>query len=150
LWGGGLAARGTTAPGWGWGAAGGERGGPSFSPPVLLRYISRRGCLPPPPHPPIEETGPPCAARCGRTPKTATLRACEPARFIAFIARETNGGAIGLAAASIRHDYVNGCDTSPVGFLEGIYVVLLFGRRGVAASLVRAAQVRGATQEDGC
>ena len=62
----------------------------------------------------------------------------KPARFIAFIARDANGGAIGFAEASLRHDYVNGCDTSPVGFLEGIYVVPLFRRRGVAASLVRA------------
>ena len=64
----------------------------------------------------------------------------EPARFAAFIARETNGRAIGFAEASLRHDNVNGCDTSPVGFLEGIFVVPLFRRRGVAASLVRAVE----------
>lgn len=44
----------------------------------------------------------------------------EPARFAAFIARGANGRTIGFAEASLRHDYVNGCDTSPVGFLEGI------------------------------
>jgi len=74
----------------------------------------------------------------------------EPARFIAFIARETNGSAIGFAEASLRHDYVNGCDTSPVGFLEGIYVVPLFRRRGVATSLVHAVEqwslVQGASE----
>jgi aminoglycoside 6'-N-acetyltransferase I len=64
----------------------------------------------------------------------------EPARFAAFIAYETNGSAIGFAEASLRHDYVNGCDTSPVGFLEGIYVAPLFRRRGVAASLVSAVE----------
>jgi aminoglycoside 6'-N-acetyltransferase I len=64
----------------------------------------------------------------------------EPARFAAFIARNTNAGAIGFAEVSLRHDYVNGCETSPVGFLEGIYVVPLFRRRGVAASLVRAVE----------
>jgi len=64
----------------------------------------------------------------------------EPARFAAFIARGTIGGAIGFAEASLRHDYVNGCDTSPVGFLEGIYVVPLFRRQGVATSLVRAVE----------
>jgi aminoglycoside 6'-N-acetyltransferase I len=62
----------------------------------------------------------------------------EPARFAAFIARETDASAIGFAEVSLRHDHVNGCETSPVGFLEGIYVVPLFRRRGVAASLVRA------------
>lgn len=64
----------------------------------------------------------------------------EPTHFAVFIARETNGRAIGFAEASLRHDYVNGCDTSPVGFLEGIYVVPLFRRRGVAAFLVRAVE----------
>jgi len=64
----------------------------------------------------------------------------EPTHFAVFIAREGNGQAIGFAEASLRHDYVNGCDTSPVGFLEGIYVAPLFRRRGVAASLVRAVE----------
>jgi aminoglycoside 6'-N-acetyltransferase I len=64
----------------------------------------------------------------------------EPARFAAFIARKVDAGAIGFAEASLRHDNVNGCETSPVGFLEGIYVVPLFRRRGVAASLLRAVE----------
>jgi aminoglycoside 6'-N-acetyltransferase I len=64
----------------------------------------------------------------------------EPARFAGFIAREINGHAIGFAEASLRHDYVNGCDTSPVGFLEGIYVAPPFRRLGVAASLIRAVE----------
>jgi len=64
----------------------------------------------------------------------------EPARFGAFIARETEGSAIGFAEASLRHDYVNGCKTSPVGFLEGIYVKPLCRRQGVAASLVSAVE----------
>lgn len=64
----------------------------------------------------------------------------EPARFVAFIAREADGRTIGFAEASLRHDYVNGCDTSPVGFLEGIYVLPPFRRRGVATSLVRAVE----------
>src|SRR5262249_13714398 len=74
----------------------------------------------------------------------------EPARFAAFIARETNGNAIGFAEVSLRRDYVNGCDTSPVGFLEGIYVAPHCRRRGVAASLVRAVEqwtlAQGATE----
>jgi aminoglycoside 6'-N-acetyltransferase I len=64
----------------------------------------------------------------------------EPVRFAAFIARTANDGAVGFAEVSLRHDYVNGCETSPVGFLEGIYVVPRFRRRGVAASLVRAVE----------
>lgn len=56
----------------------------------------------------------------------------------AFIARDNSGAALGLAEAALRRDYVNGCDTSPVGFLEGIYVTPAARRQGVAAALVGA------------
>ena len=29
---------------------------------------------------------------------------------------------VGFALCRLRHDYVEGCSTSPVGYLEGIYV----------------------------
>lgn len=45
---------------------------------------------------------------------------------------------VGLAEASLRHDYVNGCETSPVAFLEGIYVVPRARRRGVGRMLNEA------------
>jgi aminoglycoside 6'-N-acetyltransferase I len=35
---------------------------------------------------------------------------------------------------------VNGCRTSPVGFLEGLFVVPAFRRRGVARNLCRHAE----------
>lgn len=47
------------------------------------------------------------------------LQADHLASFIAM----ADGVAIGFADASIRHDYVNGCDSSPVAFLEGIFVL---------------------------
>lgn len=53
-----------------------------------------------------------------------------------LIAR-VDGTAAGFAEASIRHDYVNGCATSPVAFVEGVYVAPPFRRRGVAERLVR-------------
>lgn len=53
----------------------------------------------------------------------------EPHRFPTVIAVSPAGEAFGFAEAAIRHDYVNGCDTSPVLFLEGIYVVRAMGRR---------------------
>lgn len=56
----------------------------------------------------------------------------------AFVARDHDGRALGFAEAAIRRDYVNGCETSPVGFLEGIYVVQDARRRGVARQLVTA------------
>jgi aminoglycoside 6'-N-acetyltransferase I len=33
---------------------------------------------------------------------------------------ELSGSPVGFAEASLRHDFVNGCETSPVLFLEGI------------------------------
>ena len=58
---------------------------------------------------------------------------------IAFLAYD-NGAAVGLAEVALRHDYVNGCDSSPVGFLEGIYVAPEARRRGVAWMLLTQAK----------
>jgi aminoglycoside 6'-N-acetyltransferase I len=66
---------------------------------------------------------------------TALLADAEQA---AFVARDDAGEPMGFAEASIRRDHVNGCDTSPVGFLEGIYVVDDARRQGVARRLVAA------------
>lgn len=67
---------------------------------------------------------------------------------VAFLARDEEGRAIGLAEAALRRDYVNGCETSPVGFLEGIYVVPDQRSRGVAQALCSA--VEAWTREHGC
>ncbi len=66
----------------------------------------------------------------------------------AFIARDPAGRPQGFAEAAIRHDYVNGCKTSPVGFLEGIYVVPEARRQGVASQLIAA--VEAWVRERGC
>ncbi|EJA5727508.1 cryptic aminoglycoside N-acetyltransferase AAC(6')-Iy/Iaa [Salmonella enterica] len=66
------------------------------------------------------------------------------ASFIAM----ADGVAIGFADASIRHDYVNGCDSSPVVFLEGIFVLSSFRQRGVAKQLIAAVQRWGTNK--GC
>jgi aminoglycoside 6'-N-acetyltransferase I len=57
-----------------------------------------------------------------------------------LIARIANGVAAGFAELSLRHDYVSGCDTSPVGFLEGIYVVPEQRRLGIARQIVATAE----------
>lgn len=59
--------------------------------------------------------------------------------LLCVIARDVDGRPLGFAEAAIRHDYVNGCDTSPVGFLEGIFVRPEARRQGVARALVAAA-----------
>lgn len=62
----------------------------------------------------------------------------EPNRLVAFLCFDATGRAVALAEASIRSDYVNGCETSPVAFLEGIIVDPAVRRQGVAALLVAA------------
>ena len=47
-----------------------------------------------------------------------------------------NGSAAGFVEASKRVDYVNGTSTSPVAFLEGLYVEPTSRRKGVARALV--------------
>jgi aminoglycoside 6'-N-acetyltransferase I len=59
----------------------------------------------------------------------------RPDDQIAFIARGENATAIAFAEATLRRDYVNGCATSPVGFLEGLYVDPDFRTRGIARLL---------------
>ncbi|OYU34688.1 MAG: aminoglycoside 6'-acetyltransferase [Novosphingobium sp. PASSN1] len=61
----------------------------------------------------------------------------DPERFLNLVALE-HGAVVGFAEASIRHEYVNGCEDSPVLFLEGICVAPEARRRGVARRLVAA------------
>ena len=53
-----------------------------------------------------------------------------------FLASE-GGRDIGFAQCQLRHDYVEGTDSSPVGYLEGIYVREDSRRRGTARALLR-------------
>ncbi|MFJ4197441.1 aminoglycoside 6'-N-acetyltransferase [Pseudomonas sp. NPDC089534] len=71
-----------------------------------------------------------------------------PQRYINFVAYDAQEQPVGLAEASLRNDYVNGTDSSPVVFLEGIYVVPQQRRHGVAARLIE--QVAQWGRENGC
>jgi aminoglycoside 6'-N-acetyltransferase I len=55
-----------------------------------------------------------------------------------FVAELDAGEIVAFAEASLRHDYVNGCETSPVGFLEGIFVARDHRRAAIARDLVAA------------
>lgn len=52
------------------------------------------------------------------------------------LAVASDGSALGFVEASKRTDYVNGTSTSPVAFLEGLYVVPGARRSGIAQTLV--------------
>ena len=72
----------------------------------------------------------------------------EPQRYAQFIATSDQGDALGFVEVPLRRDYVNGTTHSPVGFLEGIYVVPGARRQGLARALVGQA-MRWARQQ-GC
>lgn len=56
----------------------------------------------------------------------------------AFVAVDAAGTVTGFLEAAMRFDYVNGCEGSPVAFLEGIYVAPVFRKQGVARALIAA------------
>ena len=68
----------------------------------------------------------------------AILGAPERYRVLTFV--DERGDALGFAEASIRADYVNGTSTSPVAFLEGLYVRPDSRRQGIARQLVVGVQ----------
>lgn len=56
--------------------------------------------------------------------------------------------AVGFAQCQLRHDYVEGTDSSPVGYLEGIYVTELYRKQGAARQLLSACECWA--REQGC
>lgn len=72
----------------------------------------------------------------------------QPERYLQLVAYGPDREPLGFAEASVRTDYVNGTESSPVAFLEGIYVVPEARSRGIARELVEAVEAWG--QERGC
>ena len=74
------------------------------------------------------------------------LQKPDAAFFLAF----TETGAAGFAQCQLRHDYVEGTEHSPVGYLEGIYVEPAHRGNGLARQLLFAcetwAKTRGCTE----
>ncbi|AZE14018.1 Aminoglycoside N(6')-acetyltransferase [Pseudomonas chlororaphis subsp. aureofaciens] len=72
----------------------------------------------------------------------------DPQRYINLLAYTTEGQPVGLAEASLRRDYVNGTEHSPVVFLEGLYVSAEQRRQGIAEQLIEAVAQWG--RDQGC
>ena len=66
---------------------------------------------------------------------------------VIFTAKE-NGQVIGFAQCQLRHDYVEGTESSPVGYLEGIFVAEEFRKKGLAKDLLKACE--DWAREKGC
>jgi aminoglycoside 6'-N-acetyltransferase I len=64
----------------------------------------------------------------------------SPNRLSAFVAYDNEAHPSGFLEAAGRVDYVNGTDSSPVGFIEGIYVIANARQRGMGRALLQAAE----------
>lgn len=53
---------------------------------------------------------------------------------------ETDGEVVGFAQCGLRHDYVEGTESSPVGYLEGIWVAEPYRNRRIASALLAACE----------
>ena len=66
---------------------------------------------------------------------------------VVFLYRK-EGEVIGFAQCQLRHDYVEGTESSPVGYLEGIYVKEADRRQGISGILLKACEEWA--KEQGC
>ncbi|MBR6006206.1 MAG: GNAT family N-acetyltransferase [Clostridia bacterium] len=79
---------------------------------------------------------------------TEIIRSYMASDDSAVFAEKANGEFIGVALCSLRRDYVEGCDTSPVGYLEGVSTREGYRGRGIARRLV--AECEQWAREKGC
>jgi len=84
------------------------------------------------------------ALRCELWPEASAAEhlrdmadALRRGHFVRLV-RDVDGTAVAFVEASRRNDYVNGTASSPVGFLEGLYVVPAHRRQGVGRAMVSA------------
>src|SRR5262245_55971591 len=68
----------------------------------------------------------------------ATSLLHRPDEVVVYLACAESGNGVAFAEATLRRDHVNGCSSSPVGFLEGIYVHPTYRGRGLARRLCQA------------
>jgi aminoglycoside 6'-N-acetyltransferase I len=62
----------------------------------------------------------------------------QPERFLQLMMYDESRQPVGFVEGSIRSDYVNGTESSPVGFVEGVFVAPAWRRKGVARAFYAA------------
>ncbi len=67
---------------------------------------------------------------------SALIESPDAAIFLQYV----GGEPVGFAQCQLRHDYVEGTQSSPVGYLEGIFVKEEFRKRGFARELLSACE----------
>ena len=66
----------------------------------------------------------------------ALLKSGSTACFLQYV----NDKPIGFAQCSLRRDYVEGTSTSPVGYLEGVFIEESYRKSGYARELLNACE----------
>ena len=72
------------------------------------------------------------------------LEDANAAVFLAF----SDDMPVGFAQCQLRHDYVEGTASSPVGYLEGIFVAPAYQKQGIARALLASCEKWA--KEQGC
>ncbi len=78
----------------------------------------------------------------------AAMLAKPSGECVAFLDVVDGTGIRAFAEAALRHDHVNGCETSPVAFLEGIFARPENRGAGIGRSLLRS--VESWAHDQGC
>lgn len=67
-----------------------------------------------------------------------TLEDCKKdAKTTAQFAYRLNNKLVGLLTCSIKREYVAGCDTNKVAYLEGLYVLPKYRKQKIATQLIK-------------
>lgn len=69
----------------------------------------------------------------------------KEAVFFLYFDNDINAG---FAQCRLRHDYVEGTDSSPVGYLEGVFVTPNYRNKGIATELLKQCELW--SKENGC
>ncbi|MBD2207723.1 GNAT family N-acetyltransferase [Calothrix sp. FACHB-1219] len=80
--------------------------------------------------------------------RNSLITILQSPREAGFLIADDNEIAIGFMNLSLRYDYVPGATTSPVAYLEGIYLKSEYRRQGIGRYLIEHAQQWG--REKGC
>jgi aminoglycoside 6'-N-acetyltransferase I len=67
------------------------------------------------------------------------LEILADSRWGVFVARIDTGAVVGFLEVRLR-DYAEGAESSPVGYLEGLYIAAEYRRQGIGAALLRAGE----------
>lgn len=65
-----------------------------------------------------------------------------------FFLKYENNIPVGFAQCQLRYDYVEGTQTTPVGYLEGIYIKQDYRKKGIAKELL--AECEAWAKSNGC